>query len=772
MSSVPNPSLDVGQRALEQGNYTVAIAHFKAVCETELDESLVARASVGLVKAYHQSGDVESAITLCQILQQHSNPKVRQWAATTLAKLTAQPLNPANTHELNLQNLVQDSQTLPDATGFVALNTTPSPRKTQPRKTSTRKRSPSQPQNSTLGRTPHPASEINPVATSSPSTDHLEWRNSGRAQQWSPLKPLNLARLWCIELLTGIAFVWVLYLLVHKVMETTNAILLRLPFVRPLGLFYRNPLPTLLVILVILLIASPWLLDGLFKQFQGLEALSLTQLESRSPEAARVVQRLCRQRRLPVPKLGLLSTNTPFVVTYGNLPQTARIVISEGVLQQLADDEIATIYAGQLGHIVHWDFCILSLGVLALQIPYLIYWQVAQWGERLSHRSNNLLSSLVAAITGTIAALSYSSYWLLRLPLLGLSKSRISYSDRLAVETTGNPNGLTRAVLKLGLGIAQNIQTTGKTSELLESFDLMLPVGYRQAIPLSSCSTETECEAVLTWDCTNPYRHWLNITASHPLLGERLTNVSRYAQLWRLETELDLPPITPTPRTPMAWLSKLGHSYKALTLLQSALVFGVILGIGFRALLWIIGQISDRLDIWQLIWMHNAQPFVTACILVAFSLCLFLWINRYFPDIKPATLDNDPNVGDLYTNPESLPPDSQPVQLTGKLLGRRGLLNGLGQDLILRTPTGLVKLHFSSYLGPLGNLFPQPPSPRHFINQQVTVTGWFRRGATPWLDLETLRTQRGQVTRASYPIWLTLLAFGSAALGAYLIWSA
>jgi hypothetical protein len=25
-------------------------------------------------------------------------------------------------------------------------------------------------------------------------------------------------------------------------------------------------------------------------------------------------------------------------------------------LEQLADDEIATIYASQLGHIVHWDF--------------------------------------------------------------------------------------------------------------------------------------------------------------------------------------------------------------------------------------------------------------------------------------------------------------------------------------------------------------------------------------------------------------------------------
>jgi cell division inhibitor SulA len=52
MTSVPNPSLDAGQRALKQGNYSVAIAHLEGVCETELDDSLVARASQELVRAY------------------------------------------------------------------------------------------------------------------------------------------------------------------------------------------------------------------------------------------------------------------------------------------------------------------------------------------------------------------------------------------------------------------------------------------------------------------------------------------------------------------------------------------------------------------------------------------------------------------------------------------------------------------------------------------------------------------------------------------------
>ena len=77
MTSVPNPSLDAGQRALKQGNYSVAIAHLEGVCETELDDSLVARASQELVRAYRSIGDTQKAIALCQNLTQHPEPDIR-----------------------------------------------------------------------------------------------------------------------------------------------------------------------------------------------------------------------------------------------------------------------------------------------------------------------------------------------------------------------------------------------------------------------------------------------------------------------------------------------------------------------------------------------------------------------------------------------------------------------------------------------------------------------------------------------------------------------
>lgn len=825
MASIPNPSLEAGQHALNQGDYSVAIANFEGVCELELDESLVTRAAMGLVTAYQGMGDAQRAIAICQRLTQHPDPEVRQWAASNLTDLTAvNPTSPSPSTSDSTGFVPLDgtssNPSASDSTGFVPFNQTPSKAKTPSRGTASnikqrltnstkrlfsnsktqderRGTAPTKGQTNTgrpsvaelsensqsttenTSRLPAPYS---PPATPHPSiyTPRPRWRNSGRAQNWSPFKRLKFIRLWFVEIVSAIASFWLLHFVVQFIMQTTNNLLVQLPFFGPIQLFYRDPTPTLLVVLTILLILSPWLIDELLKRFHGLNSLPLTQLASHSPEAAKVVQRFCRQRRLPLPALGILPTDAPVALTYGNLPRTARIVVSEGLLSQLADDEIAAIYAGQLGHIVHWDFVLMSLGVLVTQIPYTIYWQVAQWGEQLPDLIDRKFSSyrrfltpIVLGIIGAIASLNYGIYWLLRLPLLWFSRARVYYSDRLTAEITGNPNGMTRALLKIALGITEDIQALGKTSSLLESFDLLLPVGYQQALPFGSCSPQTPFEAVLNWDCTNQYRDWLIISASHPLLGERLAMLSRYAQFWKIDTELNLPAIAPPTRSNTARLSKLLNSHKALPLLQSALLFGLLVGIVLRGLLWLIGHIGDWLNIWQIIWMYKANnPFLNACVMIGFSLGIFVWINGYFPDIKPSTVRTEPYLGDFFANPATLPPDSQPIQLTGKLLGRRGLLNWLAQDLILQTSAGLVKLHFWSYLGPFGNFLPQPTPPSNLLNQQVTVTGWFRRGVTPWIDLETLRTKGGTISRANYPIWITILALVTAAWGAYFIWKA
>ncbi len=303
-----------------------------------------------------------------------------------------------------------------------------------------------------------------------------------------------------------------------------------------------------------------------------------------------------------------------------------------------------------------------------------------------------------------------------------------------------------------------------------------MPIGHRQALSLGSLPDKTPFAEVLPWECTNPYRHWLALMNAHPLMGDRLYLLNRYANHWQLPPEIDLPTLIPPPTTPLQILEQLANSYKALPILQSAVISGLFFGVVLRVVFWFIGAAADVLSywvpLWRLIWLANAQPFLDGCILIAFSLSLIVWINGYFPDIRVTPARANPRIEDLMRDPKAVPPKSTGVKLSGELLGRRGLYNWLAQDLILKTASGSVKLHFFSKAGPLGNLFPKPPRPEQFIGQTVTVLGWVRRGSTLWIDVDVIRPRQGAGTRSGYPVWITALAVLSALWGSWLIWQA
>ncbi|NJK99649.1 MAG: hypothetical protein HC910_03450 [Spirulinaceae cyanobacterium SM2_1_0] len=448
----------------------------------------------------------------------------------------------------------------------------------------------------------------------------------------------------------------------------------------------------------------------------------------------------------------------------------------------------------------------MAAAVSFLQLPFWVYEQAARWGEASHARLVKSLPSWLAAIArwlgGLIATLAYGAFWLWRLPLLYVARRRWYYSDRLAAEFTGNPNALSRALLKIAIGLAQHVERREQTSGLLEGMELLMPVGVRQAVSLGSLPDKTPFDSVLTWECRNPYRHWLALVNAHPLLGDRLYLLNRYGNHWGLQPEIDLPPVVPPPATWRDHLLKLKNSYRALPILQSAVLSGVILGTAARLALWLLGAFSSWADawlplpLWRLIWFYNAvpsefnllqpgrslralwsllwlrepAPLWAACVLIAFSLSIIIWINGYFPDVRVSPRSRDPRLEDLLNDPDAVPPQNRSLRLTGKLLGRRGLKNWLGQDLILQTTTGDIKLHFVSKLGQVGNLSPLPPRPEQFVGQEVTVLGWFRRGSMPWIDVDLIQVKAQPVTRSGYPVWVTGLAIAAASWGALLIW--
>lgn len=778
----PTPSLEAGLAALQQQDYQTAIALLSQVSELELDEDRVHHAQMALVKAYHQMGNREKAIALCHILQRSQNPQIQTWVQSTLTQLekpeTQQisasdtPPNPPSPAR------AQRWKPLPPWTGLA----------THPKQRLGLQiaailgiiwvmqqliRGFAVPLNQLLANMPI----LEPVGHYlADSTGSMAIAILLTVISFPQLKPrLNQPPLiWgFVQIVTLFVWVWWINWVLQTAMKLTNLALLYLPVVNPLSFLDYNPKRLILLTVAILFAALPSLTDFLLKSLYQLQPLAPETLTQYSPEATRVLQRYCRQQNIPFPKLALLPIPIPVIFAYGNLPRTARIVVSQDFLETLTEAEIAVLFASQAASIAHWDFAILSLGVLFLQIPYLIYSKIAQIGDRLADRIERpFLASIVRAMVAIIANLSYNIYWLLRLPLFPLSRWRCGYSDAEAAALTGNPNALTRALRKIAIAINRSLQTSQPVAFFLDSFELLLPLGYRQAIVLGNYSSNTPLEPRLTWEIENPYRHWLSLVYPHPLIGERLQKLADFARYWRLPPEVDLPASRPQSISWKQGLSLFLKSYKALPLLQSSVIYSLILGGAVRFILWSMGVLAYYLYLGQLVWLSQDQQgdLIKACILLSFSLLLLTRMSGYFPDIKTTPIQSSSDLLKCYYSPTLLPGDHYPVRLEGKLIGRKAIANALGQDLILQFPDFLIKLHYFSPFACFGDIWDTLPHPSALLGRSVTVTGWFRRGATPWIDLDTLTPPSHQPARNYYPLWLTLMALASGLWGAYLIW--
>ena len=749
MHSDAELSLEAGLVALKQENYQLAIAKLTPVASNPENANANLQARVGLVMAYARIGQIRKATVLCQILTESENTQVQEWAKLALTHLTKRKKsskNPTNS-----------------ATKFVALDNSQNSAasKHKPKNTvaettgdgnssavkSGNLRNTAIPsvdyQNSIIAEAPASVSGSffgSTSYTQTPSSS-IYWRQAKRAKVWQPLRKPKLIPLRLLAVGTFVSLFWLLREIVNLVTGFINSALIQLPYLQPLQLLYRNPTSFLLIVLFIIIGLSPWLLDWLLANFYGQRELSKEVLHGYSRETARVLQRYCQQRRWQLPQLRILPIAAPMALTYGSLSRNARIVVSQGLLEQLADDEIATIYATQLGHIAHWDFVVMSL-VLLLSLPiHRLYQQVSTWGNK---KSEGMWYKPITILTSVI----YGLWCLLTGISLWLSRLRLYYSDRLASEITGNPNALTRALLKIAIGIAVDIQKSEQTNWHLESLNFLMPVGYQQSLSLGSLAGQMPFETLLIWDTHHPYSRWFTINNSHPLIGDRIQRLSQIARHWHIDPELHLN-------------SQQSFQVKRQSfLLQIAPFLGIPLGVVFAGLIWLTWQTAFTFRLLNLKWIYDDWNFVIGCLLISFSIGMVFRVNSFFPDIKTTSVQNDHSLPNLLVNPSTLPIDSIKVRLAGKLLGRRGTGNCLGQDLILQSSTGLVKLHHI----PLG----QSVNPQDLIGRQIIVTGWFRRGATPWIDIHTVQTQSGKTIHSPHPIWSIVVAFTALLWGAYI----
>lgn len=145
-----------------------------------------------------------------------------------------------------------------------------------------------------------------------------------------------------------------------------------------------------------------------------------------------MVERLCKKIRIPTPKLMLSKIPIPNAFAYGSPLTGSRVALTRGLLETLDEGEVEAVIGHELGHIKHRDMQVMMFAsVLPAIFYYIGYsmmlsgWYGGYGGRRDRDQGGAMLIGL-----GALAI-----YWILSLFVLGLSRLREYYADRLSAET-------------------------------------------------------------------------------------------------------------------------------------------------------------------------------------------------------------------------------------------------------------------------------------------------------------------------------------------------
>lgn len=767
--------------AFKAQDYDQALARFQRLEQLPAASPYYLKALMGRVRVHQRLGQDDQVKRICHQLLDSPSPQAKQWAEQVLSHLSESTAI-AGAPDNERQTITAGA----DLSGFVPLENskTLSPPVAAPQPaTPTRPVKPTQPvpqedadiaavqpppdqdapepelrslfHYQQLNQQPdaeneevraRPAEATPSASSSTPPVEPAVPKPAAppsRTQRQVPLPKRPLA-LWLGQGLTAIALIWVINWAFHFM---TRA--------------YQSYTVWVVIGLVLLALASPWLMDFALAAWYRQRSLSIRQLQTHSPGTLRLLRQVCRQQGWPMPELRLIADPAPLCFSYGWLPRYTRIVISQGLLDQATDQTLTTFYSYELARMVNGSLSVLS----AVGLPLLLLHTGYRW---LAQKANTLSQPLIQGLLGGGAGLLYGLFWLLRQAVLWLSRLCCRWGDRRVVALTQHPDQMIEVVVDATAAIATYLQQHGTLHPLHTSLEILMPVSSRQAIAPGRllAASEDDRAAILSTllavDGLNPYRQWLRVNASHEPLGERLLWLHQQALLrgqpgLTLESEPSRQPslVTTTVSLP-------------LLLLQKAPLAGLVAGGGLAMGLWFVGGVVNRLGWQRLSWLYQDPSILIGGLWLGLGLGLLLRINVLFPE-PGSQLANQPTgetVASLLLHPSSLPVQGQPVSLRGKLRGLTGTGNWDCQELYLDDSSGQVKLVNPVPIGTLQGLLQPQTHPANWVGRIVTVTGWSRYGGGMlWIDINQVKIDQRHAFSTYGPIWATLMSLISSGIG-------
>ena len=188
---------------------------------------------------------------------------------------------------------------------------------------------------------------------------------------------------------------------------------------------------------------SYWYSDKLvLKMYRASEATP-----NQAPELYEMVQRLTQQAGLPMPKLYIIPQEAPNAFATGRNPEHAVVAVTEGLLKIMDRDEVMGVLAHELAHVNNRDILIGSIAA-TMAGAIMMLATMARWSAIFGGGSHDeegggagFIGLIVMSIIAPMAAMIIQ---------MAISRSREYLADATGARYVGSPEGLAKALEKLG----------------------------------------------------------------------------------------------------------------------------------------------------------------------------------------------------------------------------------------------------------------------------------------------------------------------------------
>lgn len=199
---------------------------------------------------------------------------------------------------------------------------------------------------------------------------------------------------------------------------------------------------------------------------------------STEPRLWRTVENLAIATGMPMPRVFVIQDPSPNAFATGRDPEHAVVAATTGLLAIMDDQELEGVMAHELGHVRNYDIrvstmvfgLVVAVGLIADVLLRISIFSSLSGGRSRNNDSggNNpilLIAGLVAVIVAPIAAAGVQA---------AVSRQREYLADATGAMTTRHPEGLARALEKLG-AYGRPMQTQNSSMAHLWIADPMRP---------------------------------------------------------------------------------------------------------------------------------------------------------------------------------------------------------------------------------------------------------------------------------------------------------